>query len=85
MLTIAATEFKKHYGEYVDDALTEPVIIQKYNRNSLVLVSYKEFSILEKIKEQYNDLILKLKMDEAKKGEYVGKEEVVKMLAKINK
>ncbi len=34
--------------------MKHPIIIQKHNRNSLVLVSYKEFDILEKIKEQYN-------------------------------
>ena len=82
--SIATAEFIKHYGVYADDALTEPVIIQKYNRNSLVLVSYKEFDILKKIKEQYNDLLLKLKMDEAKNGEYVDREEVFKLLQSLN-
>lgn len=84
--SIPTAEFIKHYGIYADDALKHPIIIQKHNRNSLVLVSYKEFDILEKIKEQYNDLLLKLKMDEVKKRDnYVGKEEVLKLLAEANK
>lgn len=84
MRTIAATEFQKHYGEYVDNALNEPIIIERHSRKQLVLVSFKDFSQLEQIKQQYNDLLLKLKMDEAKQGEYVSKDKVLDMLADIS-
>jgi prevent-host-death family protein len=81
MHSVAATQFKEHYGEYLESALAEPLIIQKYNRNSLVLLSYKTFDELAHIKEAYNDLILKLKMDNIKQNsEYIEKSEAIKRL-----
>ena len=54
MTTITASDFKKHYGEFFDKALTEPVIIQKHHRNSLVMIA---FDVFEKLQNRVAELI----------------------------
>ncbi len=49
-----------------------------------ILLPYKEFVLLEQIKHQYNDLLLKIQIDEAKKGEYIEAHEALNMLNKIH-
>ena len=85
MNSIAATQFKEHYGEYLESALAEPLIIQKYNRNSLVLLSYKVFDELSHIKVAYNDLVLKMEMDRIKQNsEYIEESEAIQRLKKYS-
>lgn len=45
--TITASDFKNHYGEFFDKARLEPVIIQKHNRNSLIMVAYEVYQKLQ--------------------------------------
>lgn len=66
MRHVAATKFKEHYGAYLEEALLEPLVIQKHKRNSLVVLSYTRFHELEEIQEAFNDMILKLQMDQIK-------------------
>lgn len=87
MICIAATEFKEHYGEYLEKALTEPLVIQKHRHNSLVLLSYKKFHELEESQERLKDMVLKLQMDKMKDtGDYIeGEEAVLRLKAYANK
>ena len=43
MKTMQATEAKNRFGEMLEDAISEPVIIQKNGRDVAVLMSKAEF------------------------------------------
>lgn len=66
---VTASEFKKHYGQYSDTALREPVVIQKHNRNSLVVLSYEVF---EKIQKDIQDLMDTKNIEELNKIKEAG-------------
>lgn len=46
MKSVSAAEFKKRTGTYQDMALSEPVMITKHERPTLVLMSYAEYQKL---------------------------------------
>ena len=81
MATITASDFKKHYGEFFDKALTEPVIIQKHNRNSLVMVAFEVFQKLQNRVLELEEQKLVQEMDEIKRnGNFINGDEAVKRL-----
>lgn len=43
----SATELNKHPGVYINQSLTEPVIIERSGRPVAVMVSYERYMILE--------------------------------------
>jgi prevent-host-death family protein len=45
MKTMQATEAKNRFGELLEDAISEPVIIQKNGRDVAVLMSKAEFDL----------------------------------------
>lgn len=45
MKTIQATDAKNRFGELLEDAISEPVIIQKNGRDVAVLMSKAEFDL----------------------------------------
>ncbi len=45
MKTIQATDAKNRFGEMLEDAISEPVIIQKNGRDVAVLMSKAEFDL----------------------------------------
>jgi PHD/YefM family antitoxin component YafN of YafNO toxin-antitoxin module len=47
MATVTSTEFQKNVGLYNDMAQREPVIITKQKRESLVVLSFDEYSRLK--------------------------------------
>ncbi|MFT3741248.1 MAG: type II toxin-antitoxin system Phd/YefM family antitoxin [Gammaproteobacteria bacterium] len=42
-----ATELNKHPGKYIDQALREPVIVERSGRPAVVMVSYDRYVQLE--------------------------------------
>jgi prevent-host-death family protein len=46
-MNISATELNKRPGTYLEEAIREPVVVEKSGRPSVVLVSYKHFMELE--------------------------------------
>ena len=43
MITITSAEFQRHFGRYLDVALTEPVAITRNGRERIVLLSADEY------------------------------------------
>jgi prevent-host-death family protein len=39
----SATDVKNHFGEMMDAALREPIIIQRSGRNTAVMMAYEEY------------------------------------------
>lgn len=84
MTTVTASDFKQHYGEFFDKALTEPVIIQKHNRNSLVMVAFEVFQRLQDRLAELEDYKLLQEMNEIKKtGTFVSGDEAVQRLTSL--
>lgn len=46
MTTIAANQAKQNFGQILDSAQREPVLIQKHNRPAAVLLSTQEYNRL---------------------------------------
>jgi len=46
MKTVQATEAKNNFGKLLEDALVEPVTIQKNGREIAVILSFEEFKSL---------------------------------------
>lgn len=47
-MKISTAEFIKNYGTLADKALTEPVVITKYGRDRLVVISADEYARLKR-------------------------------------
>lgn len=81
MKIITASNFKKHYGEIFDRALQETVVIQKHNRNSLVMIAFEEFEKLKQRIAELEDYKLVQEMTKIKnKGIFVSGEEAINLL-----
>ena len=75
----SATNAKNHFGEIMDAALREPVIIQRSGRNAVVMLSVEEHEILEILSDRYWGELAK----EAEKEGYLSAEESEKFLENI--
>lgn len=49
----SATNVKNHFGEIMDAALREPVMIQRSGRDAAVLMSVEEYKIVEMLSDRY--------------------------------
>ncbi|HET6161336.1 MAG TPA: type II toxin-antitoxin system Phd/YefM family antitoxin [Dongiaceae bacterium] len=47
MALVPATEVQKNFGAFHDQALTEPVRVTRYGRETVVILSAKEFHALK--------------------------------------
>ena len=47
MVKITAAELQKHFGQYREKALREPVTVTHHGRDSLVVLSWDEFQRLK--------------------------------------
>lgn len=54
---VSSTEFRLKFGETLDTALAEPVLVEKHGRPSHVLISAKAF---EKMKQRLMDAGIKI-------------------------
>ncbi len=53
MLTARATDVKNKFGQYLERALVEPVIVEKTNRQVAVLISMEEYRRLMNLEDAY--------------------------------
>jgi antitoxin StbD len=52
MATVPASEVQKNFGAFHDQALTEPVRVTRYGRETVVILSAKEFHALKQAQRQ---------------------------------
>ncbi len=53
MLNVAATEVKQRLGQYLESALTEPVMIEKSGRPAVVMLSVAEYERLRALEDAW--------------------------------
>jgi antitoxin Phd len=53
MLHLAASEVKQRLGQYMESALTEPVVIEKSGRPAVVMLSIAEYERLQAMDDAY--------------------------------
>lgn len=80
MRQINATDFKNHFGEFLDMARDEPVQVRRTGRPVAVLISWEEYEHLQALEDAY--WIAKAKAAEAS-GEFLSHEESVKLLNEL--
>ena len=71
MTKTTATEVKNHFGEYLEGALSEPVVIEKSGRSIVVMISIKEYDRLMAL----DDAHWAEKARKAEKAGYIGHKE----------
>jgi len=53
MLHLAASEVKQRLGQYMESALTEPIVIEKSGRPAVVMLSIAEYERLQAMDDAY--------------------------------
>lgn len=66
-----ATQFKNHFGEYMQKVYQEPVIVEKSGKPSAVLISYDTFQRLSSLEDFYWGI----KAEQAAREGFLGPEE----------
>ena len=61
MVRVAAADVAKYFGEWHDKALNEPVIVTKYGRESVVVLSVDTF---RQLTSHYREVVDTAEMDE---------------------
>ena len=56
MKAVSATEIKAHLGEYLDEAMSQPIFVEKYGRPRAVVISYKRYLELIAVEEKKTDV-----------------------------
>lgn len=80
MNSFTASTAKNKFGELLDRARREPVIIEKHSRPNAVLMAYEEYQRLQRIEER----LLAARADEiVGKGKWLGVKESEKLLDDI--
>ena len=80
MLHVNATDAKNKFGKYLQDSISEPVIIIKNHNPSAVLMSFKEYERLCRLEDQY----WANKAFDAEKDGYLDNEESMGFLKNIS-
>ena len=73
-----ATSVKNHFGQYLESAISEPVVIEKTGRPVAVMISYKDYSKFTDLENAY----WKKKAFKAKKTGFLSHKESMKSLLK---
>lgn len=76
MVTVAATELKNKFGQIIDQARREPVLVQSYGRDMVVILDHAEFQRLC----QLEDLYWIARADQARKSGFLSPDETVARL-----
>jgi len=76
-----ATEFKNHFGEYLQKIYQEPVIVEKSGKPSAVLISYALFEKFSRLENFYWGM----RAEQAEKEGFLGSEETEKKLKDLAK
>lgn len=53
MLHLAASEVKQRLGQYMESALSEPIVIEKSGRPAVVMLSIAEYDRLQAMDDAY--------------------------------
>ena len=72
----SATEMKNHFGEYLEGALLEPLVIEKTGRPVVVMLSIKEYERLIALEDAH----WAQKTLRAEENGYIGHKETTKFL-----
>jgi prevent-host-death family protein len=81
MKTISATEAKQHFGLYLEEAMTESLLIQKSGRPAIVMLNVKEYERLTALE----DFFLAQQIQQAEANGYMGTEASAKLLNDLMK
>lgn len=76
MVTVAATELKNKFGQIIDQARREPVLVQSYGRDMVVILDHAEFQRLR----QLEDLYWIARADQARKSGFLSSDETMARL-----
>ena len=76
MLNVAATEVKQRLGQYLESALTEPVVIEKSGRPAVVMLSVAENQRLRALEDAWWGE----RARQAIEGGFAGSEETLRRL-----
>lgn len=79
MKTINAKEAQNHFGNLMNSAIKEPVIINKYGKPFSVLMSYEEYEHFNK----FEDFYWAVKAEKSKNTGFLTKEETEEFLNQI--
>jgi prevent-host-death family protein len=74
-MDISSTEFKTHLGEYLNEAMRNPVFIKRH-KTEAVLISREEYDRLQKLEDAY----LVNEINIAEKEGYIGVSETMKKM-----
>ncbi len=76
MMTVTATDLKNRFGQIVDQARREPVMIQNHGRDAVVILDHAEFERLCRLEDAY----WIARADEAIKSGFLGPEETMRRI-----
>jgi prevent-host-death family protein len=79
MTRATATEVKTRFGEYLEKARHEPVMVEKTGREYVVLLSAEEYERLQALEDAY----WIAKADQAAKSGFVGTEKAMSVLTHV--
>ncbi len=80
MRQVNATDFKNHFGEFLDMARDEPVQVRRTGRPVAVLLSWEEYEHLQSLEDAY--WVAKARAAE-ESGEFLSHEESMKLLTAL--
>ncbi|MFA6312555.1 MAG: type II toxin-antitoxin system prevent-host-death family antitoxin [Sterolibacterium sp.] len=79
MITIGATDAKQHFGEYLNAALYQPVMVQKSGKSVAVILSAAEYERLVAIE----DAQIVHEVRQAEERGYLGAEGSAKLIGEL--
>ena len=53
MQTVTATELKNRFGQIIDRACREPILVQSHGRDMVVILDHAEFDRLRRLEDAY--------------------------------
>jgi prevent-host-death family protein len=53
MTTVNATEAKNRFGQIIEQARKEPVVVQSHGRDAVVILDHAEFARLRRLEDAY--------------------------------
>ena len=78
-MNATATEVKNRFGEFMEKAQREPVIVEKNGRSSVVLMSHEEYERLTRLEDAHWAALA----EQAKARGFASREEVDELLRKL--
>jgi prevent-host-death family protein len=53
MATLTSTEVKRRFGEVMETARREPVVVQSHGRDTVVIIDHEEYARLKSLEDAY--------------------------------